>query len=123
MSWLSAKRIWQLVTAALAVAGALATLFAPIIAVTEPLGAAQADGRATTLQVLGPTAFVAISIPLACAIVPLFFSGPWWGRLSTIGAGGLILFSVMGISSFGVLFVPAAIAAVLTAFMHTPAQP
>lgn len=123
MTWFSAKRIWQLITAALAVGGAIATLYAPIIAVVEPMGAAQADGRATALDVLGASAYVAVAIPLACAIVPLFFSGAWWGRLSTIGAGGLILFSVLGIASFGLLFVPATLTGVLTAFLQTPPEP
>jgi len=117
MDWLERKRIWQLVAVALAVAASIAALFAPLFAVTAQQGVGQTQVRATALEVAGPSVYLVVAVPLVLAALPLLGRGRTWVWLSYISAVTLIIYTVTGIMSIGLLFLPATIVAVIGAFI------
>lgn len=118
MVWFERKRIWQLAALALAFAAAIAALLLPMFAVTAQQGAGQTEVRATALEVAGPSVFIVVAIPLVLAALPLFGRGRAWVWLSYISAVALIIYTVTGIMSIGLLFLPATIVAVIGAFVQ-----
>lgn len=118
MDWLERKRIWQLVAVALAVAASIAALFAPLFAVTAQQGVGQTQVRATALEVAGPSVYLVVAVPLVLASLPLLGRGRrTWVWLSYISAVTLIIYTVTGIMSIGLLFLPTTIVAVIGAFI------
>lgn len=122
MNWFSVKRIWQLVALALAIAAAAVALLAPIFAVTAQQGAGQTEVRATALQVAGPSVFAVVAIPLVLAVLPLLARGRPWVWLSYVSSVALAIYTITGIMSIGLLFLPATIVAVVGAFVQAPDQ-
>ena len=117
MDWLERKRIWQLVAVALAIAAGIAALVAPLFAVTAQQGVVQTQVRATALEVAGPSVYLVVAVPLILAALPLLGRGRPWVWLSYISAVTLIVYTVTGIMSIGLLFLPATIVAVIGAFI------
>lgn len=123
MFWFSAKRVWQLIALFLALAAGVSAFFLRIFTVAAQQGAGQTVVRATAYEVAGPSIFAVVAIPIALAALPLFFTGRAWVITGYISALGLIAYTVTGIMSVGLLFLPAAIVAVVGAFLQAPQSP
>lgn len=120
MNWFNTKRGWQLAALVLALGAAAAAFFAPIFTVAAQQGAGQTEVRATAFEVAGPSVFLVVAIPLILAALPLFFRNRPWVLVSYICAVGMIIYTVTGIMSIGLLFLPAAIVAVIGTFIQPP---
>lgn len=118
-SWLTTKRIWQLIAFALGLAATACVFFLKIFTTSPELGSEAL--RQTAYEVAGPSVFFVIGIPLALTVLPLFMRGSAWVITSFIAAVGMILYTVTGIMSIGLLFLPAAIASIVGAFIQPPA--
>lgn len=123
MGWLNRKRVWQLVALVLAAAAAVVALVAPLFAVTQPQGVGQTVVRANALEVAGPSVFIVVAIPILLAAAPLALRGRAWAWASYASAAGLIIYTITGLFSIGLLVLPATLAAVVGAFIGTGDSP
>lgn len=117
-SWLNTKRIWQLVALTLGISAAIAVYTWAIFTTTPELG--DQALRQTAYEVAGPTVIYVVAAPLALLAIPLLLRGRAWVVGSFISGVALILYSVTGIMSIGLLFLPATIASVVGAFVQPP---
>lgn len=120
MNWFNTKRGWQLASLLLAISAAAAAFLAPIFTVAAQQGAGQTEVRATAYEVSGPSVFLVVSIPLLFAALPLLLRNRAWVVVSYICAVGLIIYTVTGIMSIGLFFLPATITAVIGTFIQPP---
>jgi hypothetical protein len=119
-SWLTPRRVAQLIAAVLAlVAGVAALAFIPAYtAVTVQSGMdgttqtqTQTVTTMTLLEANGWSALLAVGIPFLLTLVPLLTSGRAWRGTAIAGAVLLAAFVVLGSASVGWYFLPALAAA------------
>jgi hypothetical protein len=120
--WLTARRWWQLAATALAVVAVVVLLVVPLYssdsATVSSDGTAVTDSAQQTLiAVNGAGVVVALLVPLLLAALPLPWRGQAWQVTSIVSAAALLVFCVLGGFSIGFAFVPAAICAVVGAFV------
>lgn len=108
------KRIWHLAAFLFAAVGALAVFRLEIFV--------DSGGRATAYDVAGPSIFAVIAIPLILTALPVVPLRRAWVGIGYICAVAMIIFTVTGILSVGLLFLPAAITAIIAAFVRPEAQ-
>ena len=119
-TWFTAKRIWQFAALFTSLAATAGVFLLPIFTVAAQQGAGQTEVRATAFEVAGPSVLVVVAIPLALCALPLFFHRRAWVITGYVSAVGMILYTVTGIMSIGLLFLPAAVLAVIGAFVQPP---
>lgn len=112
--YFTAKRIWHLAALLVAAAGAASVFLLEIFA--------DEDGRATAYDVAGPSVFVVVAIPLVLTALPLLPLRRAWVGLGYVCAVAMIIYTVTGILSIGLLFLPAAITAIIAAFVRPEVQ-
>jgi|SRR5690625_1981876 len=120
MSWLSAKRVWQLVALLAALAAGVSVFFVRAFTLSAPQGAGQAEVRATAYEAAGPSIIAVVALPILLAALPLFFRGRAWVITGYVSAVALTAYTVTGIMSVGLFFLPAALIAVVGAFLQPP---
>lgn len=120
MKWFNVKRLWQIAAFALTVGGIIAVMLWPLFTVATQQGAGQTEVQATALEVEGPFVVAIVAIPLALTLVPLVIKHRGWMVTSYVCALGLIVFSFLARASIGMLFFPAALAALVAAFIQHP---
>lgn len=109
MDWFSAKRIWQIIAALASLAAAVGTFTLPIFASSD-------GSRMTAFEVTGSSLVIVTGIPIILTLLPLAFRSRAWVITGYIAALGMIAYTVTGILSVGLLFLPAAILSVIGAF-------
>lgn len=121
MGWFNRKRGLQLAALVLAIGGGALALSVEIFAITAQQGAGQTTVKATAYEAAGPSVLLVLAIPIVLSLLPLFPRERPWVWLSYISAVGIVIFTITGIMSIGLLFLPAAILAVIGAFVQPPA--
>lgn len=112
--FLSAKRILQLISVALAVGAAVAVANLPLYTqVTATSDGVEQVGSATVLDEAGLGYLAVLAIPVVAAVLPLPASGRAWQPLSILSAVLLAGWCILGALSIGWFFVPALAAAVV----------
>ena len=113
-----AKRITQIVAAALTVAATLALLILPsYTSVSEDSTGEETIETLPLLSVVGVWYLVVLVLPLVFTVAPLIPKHRWWQTVSVISTILLVLFTAIGSLSIGYYYIPAAIAAIVAAFL------
>lgn len=110
----NAKRIVQVVAFAATLLATLATVFIPAYANLSGTAWGSQVAGAGVLQV-GPAVLGFLVIPVIAAAVPLFTRGHKWQPASIASVILLAAFAAVSITSVGLYFVPAIIAAAVAA--------
>ncbi len=119
--YLSRRRVVQLTAAAAAVVGAVLACALPLYTeATIDATGTETIRRLSAWQVMGPSIVLTVALPVAFAILPLFARGRWWQRLGFVSAALLILFTIAGLMSIGLLFIPATALAAVAMFVRAP---
>ncbi len=87
---------------------------------TESADGARSTSGQTLIEVNGPWVLALLAVPVLVAALPMFFRGPAWRTTSFVSALLLVGCVIAGIASFGMFFVPAAIAAVVAVVRPEP---
>lgn len=119
--YLSRRRVVQLAAAAAAAVGAVLACLLPLYTETTIDGAGvETTRQLSAWEAMGPSIALTVAFPVAFAILPLFARGRWWQRLGFISAALLIVFTLAGLMSIGLLFIPATGLAALAMFVRAP---
>ncbi|MPV48687.1 MULTISPECIES: hypothetical protein [unclassified Pseudactinotalea] len=119
--YLSRRRVVQLVAAGAAVVGAVAACLLPLYATSSTSSTGtEVTESVSAWHAMGPSILVTVAFPVAFALLPLFSRGRWWQRLGFISAALLILFTLAGLLSIGMLFIPATALAAAAMFVRAP---
>jgi hypothetical protein len=116
------KRILQILAVGLVLAAVSVVLFVPSYgSATETTGGVQTTEMVTAWEVNGPRILLLLVIPVALSLLPVFSRSPAWQLLSVLSAALLTTFAVITSLSIGWFFFPAAVIAIIAAFV--PVRP
>jgi len=115
-----AKRITQIVAAALTVAATLALLIIPsYTSVSENSAGEETIETLPLLAVVGTWYLVVLALPIVFTIAPLIPKHRRWQTVSVVSTILLVMFTVIGALSIGYYYIPAAIVAIIAVFLPT----
>lgn len=123
---MSPQRVAQTVALGLVAAAVLAVLFAPgyesLATTADSLGNVSTGSThsKTVLDVAGPAVLGVMAVPLVLAALPVLTRAQTPRRAaSAVAAVGLVTFTVFGLASIGMFFLPAAALEVAALFLRT----
>ena len=115
------KRLTQFAAFFLALGAAVFLAVYPTYSQTsESADGAGSTSGATMVEVNGYWVLALLAVPVLVAALPLLFRGPAWRTASFVSALLLVGCVIAGIASFGMFFVPAAVAAVVAVVRPGP---
>ncbi|GAB6856158.1 HAAS signaling domain-containing protein [Microbacterium xylanilyticum] len=114
--YLNAKRVLQIVAAALALIATVALCVLPsYVSVTTDSRGHEKIETQPLLAVMGPAYLLVLLIPVAITVVPLFLHGRAWKISSIVAAVLLGGFAILGAVSIGRYYLPAGIIEIIAA--------
>lgn len=114
--YLNAKRVLQIVAAALALIATVALCVLPsYVSVTTDSQGHEKIETQPLLAVMGSAYLLVLLIPVAIAVVPLFLHGRAWKISSIVAAVLLGGFAILGAVSIGRYYLPAGIIEIIAA--------
>lgn len=115
-----AKRVTQIIAAALTVAATLALLIIPsYTSVSEDSTGEETIETVPLLTVVGAWYLVVLALPIVFTIAPLIPKHRRWQTISIVSTILLVLFTVIGSLSIGYYYIPASIVAIVALFLPT----
>lgn len=114
---LDRKRFFQVVAFALTIAAALVVLLVPGYVEMRLTNDGPTQVKTSTLlEVVGPSIFVPLLIPVVLTGLPLLLAGRGGNRVSIATTVALAIFTVIGSASIGWFYLPATVAAFTALF-------